>query len=144
MNRATAGFAFHPRSSYSYDKPNPGNVMTTAAIRINARLTGDDARRFIELTQGKNGLAASDLLREALREYHARHALARPDAFKLMQASGYIGGFDAPADLSSHYKDYLAQALDEKYPLAVNEPAAPEYAAKKTPASRKRGKVPRR
>ena len=38
----------------------------------------------------------------------------------------------------------LTQALDEKYPLAVNEPAAPEYAAKKTPTSRKRGKAARK
>lgn len=118
--------------------------MTTAAIRINARLTGDDARRFIELTQGKDGIAASDLLREALREYHARHAPTRPDAFKLMQTSGYIGGFDAPTDLSSRYKDYLTRSLDEKHPLVVNESAPARYVAKKAQVSRKRSKAPRR
>lgn len=118
--------------------------MNTAAIRINARLTGEDARRFIELTQGEGGLAASDLLRDALREYYARHAKARPNAYELMRTSGYIGGFDAPADLSSRYKDYLTQTLDEKYPLAVNEPPAPEYVVGKASASRKRGKAPRK
>ena len=116
--------------------------MTTAAIRINARLTGEDARRFIELTQGKGAPAASDLLRDALREYYARHAQVRPNAFELMRSSGFIGGFDAPADLSSRYKDNLTQALADKYPLAVNEPSVPKYVTKKTPAARKRGKAP--
>lgn len=105
--------------------------MNPASIRINARLTGEDAQRFIELTQGEGGLSASDLLRDALREYYARHAKARPNAFELMQDSGYIGGFDAPADLSSGYKDYLAAALEEKFPSTVNEPKA-SYTAKKT------------
>lgn len=118
--------------------------MAATAIRINARLTGEDARRFIELTQAEGGLAASDLLREALREYYARHAKARPNAFELMQASGYLGGFDAPADLSSRYKDDLTRSLDEKYPLAVNAPAAPDYAAGKAIAPRKRRKAPRK
>jgi hypothetical protein len=119
--------------------------MTIAAIRINARLTGDDARRFAELTRGKDAPAASDLLRDALREYYARHAKARPSAVELMQTSGYIGGFDAPADLSSRYKDYLAESYANKFPLAVHEPASPDYGAKKkTPASRKRGKTARK
>lgn len=110
----------------------PGTRMNPASIRINARLTGEDARRFIELTQGEGGLSASDLLRDALREYYARHAKARPNAFELMQASGYIGGFGASADQSSDYKDYLATALEEKFPSTVNEPKT-TYAAKKTP-----------
>ncbi len=106
--------------------------MTAAAIRINARLTGEDARRFIELTQGEGARAASDVVRDALREYYMRHAKARPDAFKLLQASGYIGGFDAAADLSSRYKDYLSEALEDKFPLGVHEPEASAYGAKKT------------
>ncbi|MBS0463835.1 MAG: hypothetical protein JSS03_02490 [Proteobacteria bacterium] len=130
--------------SYTYDNTMQGKDMSTAAIRINARLTGDDARRFIELTEGKDALAASDLLREALREYHARHAPARPDAFKLMQASGFIGGFDTVADLSSRYKEYLTGSLDGKHPQAVNEPASPRHVAKKAAASQKRGKAVRK
>lgn len=114
--------------------------MTTAAIRINARLIGEDARRFIELTQGEGARAASDVLRDALREYYLRHAKARPNAFELMQASGYIGGFDAPADLSSRYKDYLGEALEGKILHAVNEPSAPAYAVKKAPKRRRPSK----
>ncbi|QAU23954.1 hypothetical protein EO087_08085 [Dyella sp. M7H15-1] len=114
--------------------------MNTASIRINARLTGEDAQRFIELTEGEGGHNASDLLRDALREYYARHAKARPNAFELMQASGYIGGFDAPVDLSSRYKDYLTSSLEEKLPYVINEPAPP-YSAKKARSRSNRGKT---
>jgi hypothetical protein len=112
--------------------------MNTTAIRINARLTGEDARRFIEMTQQKGAPAASDLLRDALREYYERHASKRPNAFEIMQASGFIGGFDAPADLSSRYKDYLAESYADKFPLSVNEPTAPQYVAKPASSRNKR------
>lgn len=118
--------------------------MTTAAIRINARLTGDDARRFAELTRGKDAPAVSDLLRDALREYYARHAETRPSAVELMQASGFIGGFDASADLSSRYKYYLAESYADKFPSAIHEPTSPGYGAKRAPASRKHGKTARK
>lgn len=111
--------------------------MSTAAIRINARLTGEDARRFIELTQGEGARAASDVLRDALREYYLRHAKARPNAFELMQASGYIGGFEAPADFSARYKDYLSDSLDGKLRHTVNEPTAPAYRPEKASKSAK-------
>ena len=116
--------------------------MNPASIRINARLTGEDARRFIELTQGEGGLSASDLLRDALREYYARHARSRPNAFELMQSSGYIGGFDGPADLSTDYKSHLAAVLEEKFPSTINETKA-AYAAKKTPdrSGRRKGSM---
>jgi hypothetical protein len=108
--------------------------MNSAAIRINARLTGEDARRFLELQQG--GRAASDVLRDALREYHAAHAKPKPNALALLRDSGFVGGFDAPADLSSRYKDYLGDALAEKYPLGVHEDRA-DYAVKPKPRRRK-------
>jgi hypothetical protein len=95
----------------------------TSEIRINARLVGDDARRFREL-QRREGLSASDLLRDALREYHASRAKPRFDAAQLLDAAGFIGGGDGPDDLSTRYKSYLADALDDKYPLAVHEPSA--------------------
>jgi hypothetical protein len=92
-------------------------------IRINARLTGDDARRFRDL-QRREGLSASDLLRDALREYHASRAKPRFDAAQLLEATGFVGGGEGPDDLSTRYKSYLTEALDDKYPLAVHEPSA--------------------
>jgi hypothetical protein len=95
--------------------------MATSDIRINARLTGEDARHFLELQRDGN-VAASDLLRDALREYYAAHSKHRPSALALMNASGFIGGGDAPADLSTNYKTYLTDSLTEKYPARVSEP----------------------
>lgn len=97
--------------------------MSASDIRINARLTGEDARHFLELQRDGN-LAASDLLRDALREYYAAHAKRRPNAFALMSASGFIGGGEGPSDLSTKYKTYLAESLSEKYPKRVSEPRA--------------------
>ena len=98
---------------------------TVADIRINARLTGDDARHFLELQRGGT-VAASDLLRDALREYYAAHAKPQPNAFALMSESGFVGGGEGDVDLSARYKQKLTELLSNKYPLQVNEPR-PEY-----------------
>jgi hypothetical protein len=87
-------------------------------IRINARLTGPDAIQFQELLD-RSGHSASDLLREALREYHAAHLRPRRDPLQLLE--GYIGGGDGPEDLATHYKQYLTEALEDKIPLQVQE-----------------------
>ncbi len=92
--------------------------MTAAEIRINARLTGEDARHFRELQKREN-LSASDLLRDALREYHAARVRPRADAAKLL--AGFVGSGDGPADLSARYKDYLSDALETKVPLRVQD-----------------------
>jgi hypothetical protein len=97
--------------------------MPSSDIRINARLTGEDARHFLEL-QREGNLAASDLLRDALREYYVAHAKRRPDPFALMSASGFIGGSEGVPDLSTNYKTYLTDSLADKYPTRVSEPRA--------------------
>ncbi|MDR0577177.1 MAG: ribbon-helix-helix domain-containing protein [Candidatus Accumulibacter sp.] len=94
-------------------------TSTTSDIRINARLSGADAARFQELLE-ISGLSTSDLLRDALREYHASHARPARDALTLL--AGYIGAGEGPEDLSARYKDYLSEALEEKIPLSVQEP----------------------
>lgn len=94
--------------------------MATSEIRINARLTGEDAQRFADL-QKREGLSASDLLRVALREFHVAHARPQVDAAKLLATSGFLGGSSGPADLSSRYKDYLIDALEQKQPMRVQE-----------------------
>ena len=105
------------RLSYTYDMPR----TPADEIRINARLTGEDARRFREL-QRRGGISASELLRDALREYHAARKRPRTDAATLLAASGFLGGGEGLADLSTRYKSYLMDALDEKIPLRVSEP----------------------
>ncbi|HEY6893568.1 MAG TPA: ribbon-helix-helix protein, CopG family [Rhodanobacteraceae bacterium] len=110
--------------SYTYDMPRP--PADTDEIRINARLTGEDARRFREL-QRREDVSASDLLREALREYHAARIKPRTDAAKILDAAGFLGGGEGPADLAARYKSYLTDALEEKLPLRVSEPKPDDY-----------------
>ena len=117
MRKPTLAIADH--LSYNYDMPRP--PANSDEIRINARLTGADARRFRDL-QRREGVSASDLLRDALREYHAVRSRPRTDAAKLLGASGFLGGGEGPADLSTRYKSYLIDALEEKIPLRVSEP----------------------
>lgn len=97
--------------------------MAEPEIRINARLTGEDARRFREL-QKREGRSASDLLRDALREYHATRTRPRIDAAALFASTGFVGGGEGPADLSTRYKDHLTEALEDKLPLRVQDPDA--------------------
>ena len=93
----------------------------TPDVRINARLTGPDAERFSELLE-REGKSASELLRAALREYHARHVARGPDPAEVLARHGFVGGGDGPADLSGRYKSYLDEALDSKYRWRVQEP----------------------
>jgi len=111
--------AFDNRLSYAYDMPR--QPAADDEIRINARLTGEDARRFRDL-QRREAISASDLLRDALREYHAARIKPRTDAASLLSASGFLGGGAGPADLSTRYKSYLSDTLEEKIPLRVSAP----------------------
>lgn len=86
-------------------------------VRVNARLTGDDAERFREL-QRSEGRSASDLLREALRAYHAARRRPKASALALVTAAGFVGAGDGPADLSTRYKEYLSESLADKHPAS--------------------------
>lgn len=92
--------------------------MPASDVRINARLTGEDAARFRQLLE-RSGGSASDLLRDALREYHAMHLRPQRDPLELL--AGYIGTGDGSEDLSSNYKAYLTEALEDKIPLRVQD-----------------------
>src|ERR1700755_1959942 len=99
-------------------------------VRINARLTGEDARHFLELQRREGNRAASDLLRDALREYYVAHAKPKRSAFGLMQDSGFIGGGEGSRDLSTRYKSILTESLGDKFPRRVSESRV-EYNAKR-------------
>ncbi len=92
--------------------------MAMAEIRINARLTGADAKHFRQL-QEREGLSASDLLRDALRGYHAVRMRPRADAAKLL--AGFVAAGNGPVDLSARCKEYLSDVLEAKHPLRVQE-----------------------
>jgi hypothetical protein len=87
----------------------------TSAARINARFTGEDAKRFKEL-QLKTRLSASEVLREAVRRYHREEVKPRRSAYEIMTESGFIGSVDGPEDLSTNKEKYIIEALKKKYP----------------------------
>jgi hypothetical protein len=107
-----------------YDKRMMNAMSTQDEIRINARLTGEDARCFLELQRREGNRAASDLLRDALREYYLAHAKPKAGAFSMMSESGFIGGGEGAHDLSTRYKSILTESLAHKYPARVSEPRA--------------------
>jgi hypothetical protein len=94
--------------------------MPSSDVRINVRLSGADAARYQELLD-RSGLSASDLLRDALREYHTARERAPRDPLALL--AGYIGAGEGPEDLSAHYKSYLRGLSLEKQP-AFHQSAA--------------------
>jgi len=86
--------------------------MTTADIRINARLTGADALHFQELL-AQSGRSVSDILREALRTYHLSKVAPKPGPRQLLE--GLVASGDGPADLALEYKYYLSDGLVNKH-----------------------------
>ncbi len=95
--------------------------MSEDSIRINARLSGEDARRFADL-QALEG-SATNVIREAVREYHLKRIKPRRNAFEIMTASGFIGCGAGPADLSTDTDRHLSEALREKYPQHFDDQA---------------------
>lgn len=88
--------------------------MSRPAIRVNARLTGEDARLFRDV-QKLEKQSASGLLRAAVREYSRKRVKPRRDAYRIMQDSGFIGCAAGPPDLSVRYKEYLKESLIAEY-----------------------------
>lgn len=84
-------------------------------LRINARLdeqTAADLEYLKEVTQSNN----TEAMKKAIRFYADR---LRNEISRSKQAlidSGFVGGFEGPEDLSTNYKRYFAEYLDEKYP----------------------------
>jgi len=86
--------------------------MGSPDIHINTHLTGVDAVHLQELVQ-QSGLSTSDILRAALRAYHARCLPPKPNPQQLL--AGFIASGKGPQDLSLQYKDYLSQELTHKH-----------------------------
>ena len=84
-------------------------------LRINARLD-EQAANDLEFLKDSTHANNTEALKAALHFYAD---FLRNEAQRSKQAlrdSGFIGGFEGPEDLSSNYKKYVAEAIDEKYP----------------------------
>jgi len=85
--------------------------MNSADIRINARLSGNDAIHFQTLLK-QSGRSVSELLREALREYHTSRLAPKRNPTELL--ADFVGSGEGPEDLSVRYKAYLSEGLAHK------------------------------
>lgn len=89
------------------------------SMRITARLD-DETEGYIEKIKQLKGLqTVTDVLKFALKgTVQALEAEARPgDKMKAFLASSYVGSIEGSKDdLSTNYKKYVAEYLDEKYP----------------------------
>lgn len=104
--KALADISTKPRRKSAAPKP--------ASARINARFSPQDEVRVRELAAATKK-STSEVLRAAVREYHAKHVKPKKNAYEIMLASGFLGGYEGPPDLSSRYKEYLAESLLEDY-----------------------------
>ena len=87
-------------------------------IRINARLDEETAGDLQLLKETLGDTSITNILKYSLRRTAEEiRALKRARQQKeVWRDSGFIGSFEGPEDLSSNYKKYLAEILDEKYP----------------------------
>ena len=83
-------------------------------MRINARL---DAARAAKLRQLQSSLriGASEVVKRALDLLHKEQCEGHSAKTKALLASDFVGCADGPDDLSSRYKQHLAQALEDKH-----------------------------
>jgi len=87
-------------------------------LRINARLDEETAADLQLLRKALGDVSITDALKHALR-LGAQEIRDRERARAQKQVwidSGFVGGFEGPEDLSTNYKRYFAEYLDEKYP----------------------------
>lgn len=87
-------------------------------MRINARLDEQTAYDLQFLRQELGDTSVTDALKYALQRaaQELRDRVKAKRQKQIWRESGFIGSSSGPEDLSTHYKQYLAQRLDEKYP----------------------------
>lgn len=83
-------------------------------MRINARL---DEARTAKLRQLQSSLriGASEVVKRALDLLHKEQCEGQGAKTKALLASDFVGCAEGPDDLSSRYKQHLAQALEDKH-----------------------------
>jgi predicted transcriptional regulator len=85
-------------------------------MRVNARL--DDAYQAkIDYIVETRQISVSDVMRDAIDHYYA--AVKAEQVQRLRRLDAIVGmaeSIAAPADLSTHYKKYVGEIIEAKYP----------------------------
>jgi len=85
-------------------------------MRVNARLDDSYATKLDFLKEATQ-LCVSDVIKESLDRYYVEVRAEQVRKMRRLDAIvGMAGSENAPADLSSNYKKYVGQIIEEKYP----------------------------
>lgn len=86
-------------------------------MRVNARLDDSYQAKIDSMVETLN-LSVSEVVRNAIDQYY--EAVKAERARKRRGLDSLVGAFegrpDTPADLSTNYKKYVGQIIEEKYP----------------------------
>ena len=83
-------------------------------MRINARLDDDRSTKLRQL-QSSLRIGTSEVVKRALDLLHKEQCEGKGAKTKAMLASDFVGCAEGPEDLSSRYKQHLAQVLEDKH-----------------------------
>ena len=86
-------------------------------IRINARVDEATQRQVAELVRA-TGRTTSDVVRAAIALYYAQVRKERPPPKRLLAMVGKYQSRDGRTDVSTNYKQVIAESLADKYNLA--------------------------
>lgn len=89
-----------------------------ADIRINARLDEQAANDLSFLRHELGETSITHVIKLSIRKLaeEVRDSTKAKHQKRIWLDSGYIGSFEGSEDLSTNYKQYLTDILDEKYP----------------------------
>ena len=83
-------------------------------MRINARLDSEHSKKLEQLRKHYN-LSVSDVVKQAIDAMYAQQINESKTKLEALLASEFISCSEGPEDLSSNYKNYLAQSLRDKH-----------------------------
>jgi hypothetical protein len=83
-------------------------------MRINARLDEEHSEKLEQLRKRTN-LSVSDVVKEAIDFLYAHWTNEPGKKLHTLLTSDFIGCGRGPEDLSTNYKNYLAQGLEKKH-----------------------------
>lgn len=83
-------------------------------MRLSARLSDDEARQLAEL-RAVTGATAPEIVRHAIRRYHAKTVGGRVEPSKALNVTGFIGCASADPNLSAAHDGVLRSGLERKH-----------------------------
>ena len=92
-------------------------VLIMTDMRINARLDEETSNDLLFLRQELGDTSVTDVLKYSIKRaaQELRDRLRARGQKQIWLNSGFIGCIDEAEDLSSNYKHYAGQAIDEKH-----------------------------